>query len=64
MLNKFVLTPDYENTLRDRMGAFLAEIGTNYGVNCSFITTYGVSNANAHSIINDNILLSDLFENQ
>jgi len=62
--NKFVLTPDYESTLRDRMGAFIAETGTNYGVNCSFITTYGVSNANSHSIINDNILLSDLFENQ
>ena len=62
--NKFVLTPDYESTLRDRMGAFIAETGTNYGVNCSFITTYGVSNVNSHSIINDNILLSDLFENQ
>jgi hypothetical protein len=46
------------------MGAFEAETGISYGVNISFVTTYGVANVNSHSIVNDNILLSDLFENQ
>ena len=62
--NEYVITSDYENTLRRRMGAFEAETGIERGVNLSFVTTYGVANVNSHSIVNDNIVLSDLFENQ
>ena len=50
--------------LYDELKDIEAETGIERGVNLSFVTTYGVANINSHSIVNDNILLSDLFENQ
>ncbi|MBQ5452989.1 MAG: ATP-binding protein [Bacteroidales bacterium] len=60
-VNEFVITKDYESKLRSRAGLFAAETGTKYALNTTFITTYGISNPQNHSIVNGNIVLDDLF---
>ena len=59
--NKYVITSDYENHLRDRESLFIEETKTKYAVNTVFITTYGVRNSQNFSIVCGDLKLDDLF---
>ena len=58
----YVIDKDYEQKLRERMSIFSAETKTRCGLRMTMVTTYGVL-PNKHSgIVNDEVLLDDLFE--
>ena len=59
--NKYVITSEYENRLRDRESLFIEETKTKYAVNTVFITTYGVRNPQNFSIVCGDLKLDDLF---
>ena len=57
----YAIDKDYEQKLRERMSIFLAETKTRSGLRMTMVTTYGVL-PNKHSgIVNDEVLLDDLF---
>ena len=60
--NEYQITPDYANTIRHRAAIFTAETGTKYGISNTFITTYGILNGKGLSVVNNEIVLDDLFK--
>lgn len=60
--DEYVIEKDYEEVLRDRASSFKNTQKTKKDLRCTFITLYGVK-ANKHSgIVNDNIIIDDLFK--
>ena len=58
----YAIDKGYEQKLRERMSIFLAETMTRCSTRITMVTTYGVL-LNKHSgIVNDEVLLDDLFE--
>lgn len=57
----YVITKEYENKLRTRMGIFRAESKTKKSIVTTFVTTFGVAK-NIHSgIVQNEIVMDDLF---
>ena len=52
----------YEQKLRERMSIFLAETMTRCSTRITLVTTYGVLQNKHSGIVNDEVLLDDLFE--
>lgn len=59
--NKFSLTRDYEEKLRNRQWLFQEATKVKKTVVQTFITTYGLSNPEAWSIVHSEVTMDDLF---
>lgn len=55
------ISESYENTLRDRMGIFQERAHTTKTLVNTFITTFGVADGIHRSIVNNEVLMDDLF---
>ncbi len=58
---QFVITKDYDMHLRERMSIFKLATKTKKTPVYTFVTTYGVKNANAHSLVHSEVTMDDLF---
>ena len=58
----YPISPKYAEKIRSRMAEFRAETGTRKGIMNTFITTYGILNANSSSLVNSEVVLEDLFK--
>ncbi len=59
---KFNITADYEDKLRERMWLFDLKTHNTKPLVHTFVTTYGVANPLAHSIVHSEVPMDDLFE--
>ena len=59
--NAFTLTSAYEKKLRDRAAIFQQTVKTTHSLVHTFITTYGVANAESSSVLHSQVLMDDLF---
>lgn len=63
--NDYKLTPSYKKNLRERAGTFASITQTRKSIFTTLITTYGLSNAQTHLDVIQNVLtLDDLFETE
>ena len=58
----YPVSSKYAEQIRSRMAEFRAETGTRKGIVNTFITTYGILNANSSSLVNSEVILDDLFK--
>lgn len=58
----YAVDKDYEQKLRERISIFQAETKTRCGIRVTMVTTYGVLQNKHSGIVNDEVLLDDLFE--
>lgn len=58
----YAIDKGYEQKLRERMSIFLAETMTRCCTRITMVTTYGVLQNKHSGIVNDEVLLDDLFE--
>lgn len=58
----YAIDKSYEQKLRERMSIFLAETMTRCSTRITMVTTYGVLQNKHSGIVNDEVLLDDLFE--
>ncbi len=58
---KFTLTKEYEERLRDRLGLFQEVTATTKTVVQTFVTTYGLTDPHASSLIHSEVKMDDLF---
>ena len=58
----YPISPKYAEHIRTRMAEFRAETKTRKGIANTFITTYGILNANSSSLVNSEVVLEDLFK--
>ena len=58
----FIITKEYEMKLRERMAIFTEETGTRKTLLTTFITTYGVKQGIHSGIVQNEVMLDDLFE--
>lgn len=58
----YAIDKGYEQKLRERMSIFLAETMTRCSTRITMITPYGVLQNKHSGIVNDEVLLDDLFE--
>ena len=61
-VNPYVISKDYEQTLRLRMAIFKEKTNTRKSLVNTFVTTFGVANGIHHSIVDSEVLMEDLFE--
>lgn len=59
--NKFKLTKEYEKRVRERLWLFQETTKTTKAVVQTFVTTYGLSNPTAWSIVHSELTMDDLF---
>ena len=59
--NKFKITKEYEKKVRERLWLFQEITKTTKAVVQTFVTTYGLSNPNAWSIVHSELTMDDLF---
>lgn len=59
----YAIDKGYEQKLRERMSIFLAETMTRCSTRITLVTTYGVLQNKHSGIVNDEVVLDDLFEN-
>ena len=57
----FEITKAYAERLRNRMADFCASTKCKKGISNTFVTTYGVKQGKHSSIVNNQVLLDDLF---
>lgn len=60
-VDKYHLSKDYENKLRERMGLFRYLTKNKKTLVNTLITTYGVANVKNHSIVHSEVTMDDLF---
>lgn len=58
---EFKLDKNYEKTIRDRIALFKHTENTRKALRCTFVTTYGIKANNYRSIVDDEVILDDLF---
>lgn len=58
----YAIDKGYEQKLRERMSIFLAETMTRCSTRITMVTTYGILQNKHSGIVNDEVLLDDLFE--
>jgi hypothetical protein len=59
--DKYVITKDYEDKLRERSSLFRLKTKTKKSLTNTFITTFGVANGKHHSIVDSEITMDNLF---
>ena len=59
--DKYVITRDYEEKLRERESIFRSKTGTRKATVHTFITTFGVRQNNHSSIVQSEVIMDDLF---
>ena len=59
---EFVIDKDYDAKLRNKMETFRRSTSTNYGLQLTMITTYGVKENKYSSLVGSEVTLKDLFE--
>jgi len=60
--DEYVINKDYDLTLRRKIGAFVENTSTKYGIQLTMITTYGVKHNMYSGIAGNEVTLKDLFE--
>ena len=58
----YPISSKYADRIRNRMAEFQAETNTRKGIVNTFITTFGILNANSSSLVNSEVVLDDLFQ--
>lgn len=58
----YIISKDYETSLRDRSGLFRYMTNTKKSVVHTFVTTYGVANGKHKSIVHSEVTMDDLFK--
>lgn len=58
----YPISTKYADKIRSRMAEFQAETNTRKGIVNTFVTTYGILNANTSSLVNSEVMLDDLFK--
>ena len=61
-VNPYVISKDYEQTLRQRMAIFKEKTKTRKSLANTFVTTFGVADGTHHSIVDSEVSMEDLFE--
>ena len=61
-VNPYVISKDYEQTLRLRMAIFKEKTNTRKSLVNTFVTTFGVADGIHRSIVDSEVLMEDLFE--
>ena len=59
---KFIITKEYEEDLRDKMTIFRQETRTTKMLNLTFVTTHGVARGVHTGIVQSQVTIDDLFE--
>ena len=59
---EYVITEAYEKKLRERVSLFKHVTKTRKAVNCTFVTTFGIKQNNHSDIVNNEVIMEDLFE--
>lgn len=59
---KFIITKEYEEDLRDKMTIFRQETKTTKMLNLTFVTTHGVARGAHAGIVQSQVTIDDLFE--
>ena len=59
---RFIITKEYEEDLRDKMTIFRQETKTTKMLNLTFVTTHGVANGLHSGIVQSQVTIDDLFE--
>ncbi|MBR1622818.1 MAG: ATP-binding protein, partial [Pseudobutyrivibrio sp.] len=59
--DEFTITSEYEDTIRTRTSLFKRQLKTKKALRCTFVTVYGVKNNKYSHIVDDQIILNDLF---
>lgn len=59
--DEYVIDKEYEETIRDRISLFKNTQKTKKDLKCTFITLYGVKSNKYSGIVNNSIILDDLF---
>jgi hypothetical protein len=60
--DKYNITKDYEEKLRDRRSLFISKTKTRKSVVHTFITTFGLGEGKHHSIVHSEVTMDDLFK--
>ena len=58
---KYEISPSYAQKLMERASIFIAETKTKYAVSNVLVTTYGVLDGKNYSVVDNEIVLDDLF---
>lgn len=59
---RFIITKEYEEELRDKMTIFRQETKTTKMLNLTFVTTFGVAKGVHAGIVQSQVIIDDLFE--
>ena len=57
----YIINADYERRLRERIAIFRAETAIRYSTRMTMVTTYGVLPGKHSAIVDDEVILDDLF---
>ena len=60
-VKQYRITDSYEKALRDRMGIFQEKTKTTKALAYTFVTTFGVADGAHRSIVNNEVVMEDLF---
>jgi len=60
-INKYVITKDYEEKLRNKISTFIEKTKTKKAIILTFITSFGLQNNMYSYLVTDQLLIDDLF---
>lgn len=60
-LSEYVIDAEYERNLRNKKNAFINATNTHKAIHLTMVTTYGVRKNTHYGIVQNEILLDDLF---
>ena len=59
---KYTISKDYADNLRNKMSIFAADTATNKTLSLVMVTTYGVVQGKNSGIVNNEVVMDDLFK--
>lgn len=59
---KYTISKDYADNLRNKMSIFAADTTTNKTLSLVMVTTYGIVQGKNSGIVNNEVVMDDLFE--
>lgn len=59
--DEYIIKPQYAKEIKDRIAMFKAAEKTKKDLRCTFVTTYGIKNNPASDIVDNEVVLDDLF---
>ena len=60
-MSEFIVDKDYDRKLRNKIEAFRRNTNTKKNLQCTMITTYGVTKNTYSGLIQSQVVLDDLF---